>query len=250
MRAFTHVSGAAPDYALRVPSHLQLALGAGGVAGLTGLGLLAAGASALASLPLIALGVVSGAAALAIGVITNSRLREAARHRMLRSVAWRGDERVLDVGCGNGFLLVEIARRLTGGSITGIDLWMPGAGDQTAELAWRNARLEGVEDRVEIRNVDARTMPFSEATFDVIVSSLMLHHAGNGEDRARVMDEMARVLKPGGSVLLYDVGPLVSGAAARLRAHGLEVVERSGRVMTVLSARRPAAGEGGVPLLD
>jgi ubiquinone/menaquinone biosynthesis C-methylase UbiE len=156
---------------------------------------------------------------------------------MLESVAWRGDERVLDVGCGNGFLLVDIAKRLPTGAVTGIDLWMLGAGDQTAALAWRNARLEGVEDRVEIRNVDARSMPFGDATFDVVVSSLMLHHAGGGADRQQVLDEMARVLKPGGSVLLYDVAPLLGGAATRLQGRGLERIERRGRLMAVLVAR-------------
>jgi ubiquinone/menaquinone biosynthesis C-methylase UbiE len=159
---------------------------------------------------------------------------------MLGAVAWRGDERVLDVGCGNGFLLVEMAKRLTTGTATGIDVWMPGAGDQTAELAWRNARLEGVEDRVEIRNVDARAMPFADASFDVIVSSLMLHHAGGSADRQHVLAEMARVLKPGGAVLLYDFAPLLGGAAAQLRARGLESLERRGQVMALLSARRPA----------
>jgi SAM-dependent methyltransferase len=241
MRAFTQVSVAAPDYALRVPSRLRLTLGAGGLAGLAGIGILAAGASPIAAVPLVGLGAVSAAGALSLGVITSTRLRTAACRRMLESVAWRGDERVLDVGCGNGFLLVEIAKRLRSGSVTGIDLWMPGAGDQTAELAWHNARLEGVEDRVEICNVDARTMPFGDASFDVIVCSLMLHHAGGSADRQRVLDEMARVVKPGGMVLLYDVAPLLGGAATRLQARGLEGISRRGRVMSVLSARRPAA---------
>lgn len=165
MRAFTHISvPAAPDYALRVPAHLQVVAGIGVLAGL----------------------------------------------------AWRGDERVLDVGCGNGFLLVDMAKRLSAGTATGIDLWMTGAGDQTAETAWRNARLEGVVDRVDIKNVDARAMPFGERTFDVIVSSLMLHHAGGRADRARVLSEMSRVLKPGGRVLLYDIA-----ATHRQRGQGV-----------------------------
>jgi ubiquinone/menaquinone biosynthesis C-methylase UbiE len=146
---------------------------------------------------------------------------------------------VLDVGCGNGFLLIEVAKRLSSGKATGIDLWMTGAGDQTADVAWRNAQLEGVAERVDIRNVDARAMPFGDQTFDVIVSSLMLHHAGGGADRERVLREMTRVLKPGGTLLLYDVAPLIGGAARTLDQLGLGSIQRRGWLMALLSARRP-----------
>src|SRR5579884_3726453 len=109
MRALTHVTGvAAPDYALRVPLALRLVVALGLVGGLVGLGLLL-GASRLPALlgaVLLGLGLCSAALALALGVITSPRLRQRARRRMLEAIAWRGDERVLDVGCGNGFLLI------------------------------------------------------------------------------------------------------------------------------------------------
>jgi ubiquinone/menaquinone biosynthesis C-methylase UbiE len=75
----------------------------------------------------------------------------------------------------------------------------------------------------------------------VIVSSLMLHHAGGIADRQRVLREIARVLKPGGALLLYDARPLISAATGILRASGLTAIERSGRLMVLLSARRPDA---------
>ena len=190
---------------------------------------------------LLAVGVVCSAFALAVGVITSSSRRERARRQMLDSIAWRGDERVLDVGCGNGFLLIEAAKHLTSGSATGIDLWKTNSGDQSPEVARRNAHLEGVADRVEIKNADARAMPFANSAFDVIVSSLMLHHAGGSADRNQVLREMVRVLKPGGTILLYDVSPLVAGAARQLRACGLGSIERSGGIMALLSARRPTS---------
>jgi ubiquinone/menaquinone biosynthesis C-methylase UbiE len=196
---------------------------------------------ALVGFLLVAVGVVGSAFTLAVGVITSPRLREGARRQMLDAITWHGDERVLDVGCGNGFLLNEMAKRLTSGTATGIDLWMTMAGDQSPEVARRNAHLEGVADRVEIKHADARAMPFDDGTFDVIVSSLMLHHAGGSADRDQVLDEMVRVLRPGGTILLYDASPLIGGAARKLRARGLRPIERSGRVMALLSARRPAA---------
>jgi ubiquinone/menaquinone biosynthesis C-methylase UbiE len=106
-------------------------------------------------------------------------------------------------------------------------------------VARRNAHLEGVAERVDIRNADARAMPFADGTFDVIVSSLMLHHAGGSADRNQVLHEMARVLKPGGTILLYDVSPLIGGAAQQLGARGLGSISRSGSIMSLLSARRP-----------
>jgi arsenite methyltransferase len=242
MRASTHISvRAAPDYALRVPSHLLILLGLGLLAGAFGVGLLIAAPTvpALLGALLLVVAVLSAAFGLALGVITSPRLRAGARRRVLEAVNWRGDEQVLDVGCGNGFLLTEVAKRLTSGKATGIDLWMTGAGNQTADVAWRNAQLEGVAERVDIRNVDARAMPFGDQTFDVIVSSLMLHHAGGGADRERVLREMTRVLKPGGTLLLYDVAPLIAGAARTLDQLGLGSIQRRGWLMARLSARSP-----------
>src|SRR5262249_16954584 len=114
MRAITHTSvAAAPDYALRVPSQLQLLLAAGLLGGVTGLGRRIAHASGLRAFDYVLLGAgaLSGAAALALRVITSPAWRERARRQMLDAITWRGDERVLDVGCGNGFLLVDAAKR-------------------------------------------------------------------------------------------------------------------------------------------
>jgi SAM-dependent methyltransferase len=244
MRALTHVSASvAPDYALRVPRHFQLLLAIGVLAGVAGVGLLVATPTlpGLYGYLLLVVGLFSLAFAAVLGIITSPGLRQRARRQMLAAVVWRGDERVLDVGCGNGFLLVEAAKHLTTGTVTGIDVWKTQAGAQRAEVALRNARLEGVADRVDIKNVDARAMPFADHTFDVIVSSLMLHHAGGAGDRHRVLQEMARVLKPQGTLLLYDVSPLIANAARQLRANGVTSIDRSGRIMARLSARQPSA---------
>src|SRR5262249_52034121 len=45
------------------------------------------------------------------------------RERLLDKIAWKGDERVLDVGCGRGLMLIGAAKRLGGGRATGIDVW-------------------------------------------------------------------------------------------------------------------------------
>jgi SAM-dependent methyltransferase len=129
-----------------------------------------------------------------------------ARERLLDQVAWRGDERVLDVGCGRGLLLVGTARRLTTGKATGIDLWQ--AEDLTgnrAEATLENARREGVAGRVEVQTADMRRLPFPDGSIDVVVSCAAVHNLYSAADRERAIDEIARVLRPGGVALLDDI---------------------------------------------
>jgi cyclopropane fatty-acyl-phospholipid synthase-like methyltransferase len=203
-----------------------------------GIALLIANADVLGAVDyvLIGMGVVSAAAAFALRIITSPARRERARQYMLNAIAWRGDERVLDVGCGNGFLLVDAAKRLSTGTAIGIDVWKTEAGQQSAEVARRNAYLEGVAERVEIQSADAREIPYSSQSFDVIVSSLMLHHSGSGTDRHRVLAEMLRVQKPGGTIVVYDVFPLIADAAGYLGRSGALNVTRTGGLMATLTA--------------
>jgi ubiquinone/menaquinone biosynthesis C-methylase UbiE len=240
MRALAHISpSVAPDYRLRVPPLLQAGVALGLLIGLAGVVLFAN--APVFSLILIVVGVVSGALGGALWIITSQHLREQARRRMLEAVAWHGDERVLDVGCGNGFLMIEIARHLTTGRVTGVDLWKAEAGAQRSGIAWRNAHIEGVQDRIEVQNLDARALPFDDHSFDVIVSSLMLHHAGGSADRDQVVREMLRVLRPGGTLLLYDARPLIAAASRRLRASGVTPIRQTGWIMSLLIARRSAS---------
>ncbi len=111
---------------------------------------------------------------------------------VLDQLQLRGDERVLDLGCGRGAVLVAVARRLTTGSVTGVDLWS--VRDQSGNsraVTMSNAALEGVEERVEIETGDMRALPFPDASFDVVVSSLAIHnihsHAASRPRRERGM---------------------------------------------------------------
>jgi len=111
-----------------------------------------------------------------------------ARERLLDLLPWKGDERVLDVGCGRGLMLIGAAKRLTSGKATGVDIWQ--AVDLTGnqpEPTLENARREGVADRVDVETADMRRQPFPDATFDVIVSCAAIHNLRGHADRAQAL---------------------------------------------------------------
>ncbi len=151
------------------------------------------------------------------------------RDRLLDRLSWRGDERVLDVGCGRGLLLIGAAKRLTTGRAVGVDLWRThdqAGNDPAATIA--NAQAEGVAERVELRDGDARQLPFDEQSFDVVVSSMALHNIPGAAGRAAAIGEIARVLQPGGRVAILDFRNTAQYAAV-LAAAGLGDVHRSQR---------------------
>jgi arsenite methyltransferase len=144
------------------------------------------------------------------------------RDRMLKMTPWRGDEQVLDVGTGRGLLMIGAAKRLTTGKSIGIDIWREqDLSDNTVEAAMRNAQIEGVADKVDLRNADAREMPFPDRSFDCVLSNLCLHNIPNTEGRAAACREIARVLKPGGVAIISDFMHTDEYAKA-FREEGLE----------------------------
>lgn len=152
------------------------------------------------------------------------KLRE--RDALLDHVTWRGDEQVLDVGCGRGLLLIGAAKRLTTGRATGVDLWRAEdlAGNKP-EATLENARREGVHERIVVETGDMRELQFDDGRFDVIVSRAAVHNLPSAADRAKAIAEIARVLKPGGVLVLDDVRHADDYAAA-LKAAGCRAVER------------------------
>lgn len=119
---------------------------------------------------------------------------------------WSGEEMVLDVGCGRGLMLVGAARRLKTGQAVGVDLWrVEDQAGNSPEAAHANARCEGVADRVRIDTGDARRLPYSDASFDVVLSHWVVHNLQEASDRLLALDEMLRVLRPGGIIVLADI---------------------------------------------
>ena len=141
------------------------------------------------------------------------------RDRMLSLIPWTGSETVLDVGTGRGLLMIGAAKKLTTGKSVGIDIWS--AKDLTGnrpENALRNAELEGVAGKIDIRSEDATKMSFPDATFDVVLSNVCIHNIPSREGRDAACGEIARVLRPGGVALISDFIHLSEYRAAFRRA--------------------------------
>jgi SAM-dependent methyltransferase len=159
--------------------------------------------------PLGQIGLWAGGTCLAMGVwmVWASKIGKIrSRERLLDRIAWTGAERVVDVGCGRGLMLVGAARRLTTGQATGVDIWQAeDLSGNRPESTVDNARLEAVADRVEVKTADMRELPFPDATVDVVVSSSAIHNLSAQVDRARAIREIVRVLKPGGQALVDDI---------------------------------------------
>jgi arsenite methyltransferase len=129
------------------------------------------------------------------------------RDGILQSIDWHGDEQVLDVGCGHGLLLIGAAKKLTTGRAVGVDVWSQrDQKDNSAAAVKENACIEGVSNRVEIQDADARKLPFGDNSFDVVLSSFTIHNISGSSERETAIREIARVLKPGGRLVIADIG--------------------------------------------
>jgi ubiquinone/menaquinone biosynthesis C-methylase UbiE len=144
--------------------------------------------------------------------------------KLLETLRLQGDERVLDMGCGRGAVLSLLAKRVPRGRAAGLDLWRPQ--DQSGnrpEATWRNLEAEGVRSQCELFTGDMRAMPFRDAAFDFVASSLAIHNISGRERRVQAINEAVRVLKPGGRLLIADL-MWTKSYALRLRDLGMEDV--------------------------
>ena len=124
--------------------------------------------------------------------------RSAARARTIRNADLQIGENVLDVGCGSGVLTILASERVgSTGAVHGID---PSPG--MVSLAQEKAKKSG--SKAEFRLAVVEDLPFPDASFDVVLSSLMIHHLPE-DVRRKGFQEIKRVLRPGGRFLVFDL---------------------------------------------
>jgi SAM-dependent methyltransferase len=115
---------------------------------------------------------------------------------------------------------------------------------------WLDERFNlRADDRVELHTGDMTSLPFEDASFDLVLSSLAIHNIRGREGRTQAIDEAARVLKPEGRLVIADLA-FTGQYASRLREGGLDDVERRrvdwrfwfglpGGMPRLLTARKP-----------
>jgi ubiquinone/menaquinone biosynthesis C-methylase UbiE len=130
---------------------------------------------------------------------------------LIELVPEEADARWLDVACGPGVISRALARRV--GEVNGVDLT-----PAMVEEAERRSREEGI-DSVSFALGDATALDFADGSFDGAITRLSLHHV---PAPGRVVSEMARVVRPGGWVVISDLAADIDGEAAAWR----EEIER------------------------
>ena len=103
----------------------------------------------------------------------------------------------LDIGTGPGLIPIMLAARVPGLRLTGVDLSEP-----MLQKARNAAKESGLADRLDFRLGDAKSLPFSEQSFDLVLCNSLLHHL---PDPLALLNEISRVTKPGGAILLRDL---------------------------------------------
>lgn len=119
------------------------------------------------------------------------------RYAAARALALQTQGEAADLGCGTGSLVLELARRAPGLRVTGIDL-----SDQLLEAGRRAAQHSGLAGQVDFRLGSVEALPFPNQSLDLAVSTLSLHHWA---EPLKVLNEIERVLKPGGAFFIFDL---------------------------------------------
>lgn len=141
-----------------------------------------------------------------IGLLARERVF---RSRFFEQAEIRPGCRVLDLGCGTGTMAVLIRERVPDAVVVGVD------GDPKV-LAIARKKAARLSPPVQFEEAFADHLPHGDASFDRVLSSLVLHHLTH-EQKLAALREVRRVLVPGGAFHLADFGPPVGRYATLLR---------------------------------
>lgn len=138
--------------------------------------------------------------------------------RILEAATITADDRVLDLGCGIGNLLIALSERIAfRRSNVGVDV-----APALIEIGRHEIDQAGLQGRIELRVAPATTLPFADGAFDVVISSHVIKHLDDGA-LGRAFAEVHRVLRPGGRFLVWEFrkSPLSAPLFISARATGL-----------------------------
>ncbi len=103
--------------------------------------------------------------------------------------------KVLDVSSGRGTQSIYYSKEF-GVDVVGVDI-----SDEMVNTAASNAQKEGLDNKAQFRIGDSQSLPFGDNTFDVVINECAV---GIPDDSQKVLNEMVRVAKPGGKILIHE----------------------------------------------
>ena len=131
-------------------------------------------------------------------------LQNRIRDLVLDYLEWDGQGKALDIGCGNGPLVIKMAKKHIGAKVTGIDYWGSGW-DYSQKECEKNARIEGVSEKVIFEPASASSLPYGDEHFDAVVSNFVFHEVADTKDKKELVREALRVVKKGGVFSFQDL---------------------------------------------
>jgi ubiquinone/menaquinone biosynthesis C-methylase UbiE len=138
--------------------------------------------------------------------------------RILGAAGITPQDRVLDLGCGIGNILIALAERTAFEQpAVGVDV-----SPALIELGRREVRKAGLDDRIDLQVAPATGLPFGDGRFDVVLTSHVIKHLDN-DALTRALLEVVRVLRPAGRFLLWEFkkSPLSAPLFISARTTGL-----------------------------
>lgn len=123
---------------------------------------------------------------------------DSARKTLIAQSDLQPGHRVLDIGCGTGTLIVQIKRLYPNVEIVGLD-------PDPKALSQAKRKTERDDFVIQLDRGFSENLPYPDASFDRVFSSFMFHHLET-DGKQRTLQEVRRILKPGGSLHLLDFG--------------------------------------------
>jgi len=127
------------------------------------------------------------------------------RNKIITKMKLTGSEKILDIGCGRGLYTVGFAEKITNGIIYGIDIWNTEDISANSEIAiLENIKKSNTGEKIILKTEDMRKMSFDNDFFDIIVASFSIHNLNNNDEIKKAIDEITRVLKKNGILIIID----------------------------------------------